>query len=163
MERLTLESALDDPDGAARAIDRDLMFVAVAVGFHEFYRERASSAFGVVHRVGATFLLKIRPAPALKRDGYPMDYLRVRVGPGDLYSIDPIRFSASKSFKHRNPNGTLCLEMPDDPPERRWSRDDGLQSLVFSGARHMWFEEANRRTGKWPIEDAPHGYSSEVQ
>lgn len=53
--------------------------------------------------------------------------------------------------------GGLCLWYPDDPPVLKWSWVKGLGDFVRILQRHLWFEEFWRRTGVWPVEDAPHG------
>lgn len=51
----------------------------------------------------------------------------------------------------------LCLYFTGDPDERRWKPSDGLVRLFDLARRHLAAEHAWRLTGKWPIEQAPHG------
>ncbi|NIL41502.1 hypothetical protein HCB17_10180 [Salinispora arenicola] len=51
----------------------------------------------------------------------------------------------------------LCLQYDRDDPALRRLPSDGLEPLVTLVHRHLIFEEAWRRTGDWPCEDAPHG------
>lgn len=160
MATISLSAAIQDPTEAALALERELAYVVYARGLSELRQEAAGGSFGVIHRLGARLLIRVRPSPELARMGYPVEDLLIYLGPSDLYSIRPAWRSGdwSRGFEHRNGDGSLCLEMPEDPPDRQWSPANGLESLVYNGARHMWFEESYRRTGKWPIEDAPHGY-----
>ena len=63
---------------------------------------------------------------------------------------------------HRMPEGDrLCLWMPKDPPEQRWSPPDGLQGLLDPTVEHLLAEEHWRlnggddehdvEVGVWPI------------
>lgn len=160
MEILSLNEALRDPPRAAQTIERELLFVSSAWGFHDIRPRAEQTAFGRACVVRTALIVVVRPTARLERERYPSETIEIVVDPRGEYFIRPIRSSAEKPFKHRNGDGTLCLEMPKDPPERRWSWSAGLQSLVFNGARHMWFEEFHRRTGEWPVEDAPHGHPS---
>jgi hypothetical protein len=65
----------------------------------------------------------------------------------------------SRQWKHRNPTdiGDLCLWYPQDDPALVWQWGDGLLDLLTIAHRHLQYEEFWRRTGKWPVEDAPHG------
>lgn len=51
----------------------------------------------------------------------------------------------------------LCLWHPDDPPERRWSVDDGLLALFGLAAHHLFKEGWWCETDEWLGEQAPHG------
>lgn len=158
MGTVTLDLALDRPGEAARQL-LTAPLVIRARGWHSSMTVEEGAAFGHVRRTVAMVRVEVAPNPELRPYGYPDETLDIRVGPGDDYAVYPVD-SGSRKFEHRfpDPDGRLCLEMPDDPPERRWHRDSGLESLVVTGARHMWFEEYKRRTGEWPVEDAPHGY-----
>jgi hypothetical protein len=65
----------------------------------------------------------------------------------------------TRKWKHRNRGdmGDLCLWYPDDDPALVWRWEDGLESLITIAHRHLQYEEYWRRTGHWPVEDAPHG------
>jgi len=78
------------------------------------------------------------------------DYPTVRADPG------------AKS-KHRNPDGTLCLYYPGDPPERRWTCELGLLVLLNLVAEHLfaelhWWATRGSHGGEWILDEAPHGY-----
>lgn len=80
----------------------------------------------------------------------PQDYPRVFADPG---------FASP----HRMPDDSLCLFYPGDPPERRWTADDGLLALLNLAGDHLFFETYWRHTGghqggKWLAPEAPHGY-----
>lgn len=63
----------------------------------------------------------------------------------------------SRTWRHRNPDGDLCLWYPDDPPTIRWTVSEGLPALLLLIQRHLIAEEGCRRGLDWPVEDAPHG------
>lgn len=52
---------------------------------------------------------------------------------------------------------SLCLFYSGDPAELTWDWSRGLEDYVVMVRRHLALEEAWRRTGTWPGEDAPHG------
>ena len=54
--------------------------------------------------------------------------------------------------------GEFCLWYPDDPPTLKWSIDEPVEELLAIVSVHVQAEEYNRRAGRWPIPDAPHGY-----
>lgn len=152
-----MELALEDPPAAAHLLYRDA-YITRAIGTHESVEiPSGRDAFGHLRATRAVFRVTVRPPVKLARAGFPHEHLVIRVGPGQHRTILPAGPSRARSFKHLNGDGTLCLEMPDDPPSQLWKWEYGLRSFVYSGARHMWFEESNRRTGNWPVEDAPHG------
>lgn len=64
---------------------------------------------------------------------------------------------------HRMPDDSLCLFYPADPPDRRWTADDGLLQLLQLVGDHLYFETYWRHTGghlggTWLAPEAPHGY-----
>jgi hypothetical protein len=141
-----MSAVLTDPEAAAQHLLRhaDLFGVAQASG-------RASPS-------GAAVLeLTLLPLPALAAEGYPAEPVRlVIMPPGDRVHAYPR--SGDRSFKHRNwLPADLCLQYDRDGPALRWLPVDGLEPLVTLVHRHLMFEEAWRRTGRWPSEDAPHG------
>ena len=100
----------------------------------------------------------MRPIPALERAGYPIERVRVVVLPDGTtyaYALD----GRDRLFKHRNPlpQRDLCLQYRRDDAALRWLQEDGFEALVTLVHRHLMFEEAWRRHGEWPCEDAPHG------
>lgn len=58
---------------------------------------------------------------------------------------------------HRMPDDSLCLYSPFDPPERRWTSDDGLLALLNLTRDHLFFEQHWRATDIWLGPEAPHG------
>lgn len=58
---------------------------------------------------------------------------------------------------HRNGDAILCLYYKDDPPERRWRVRDRLIRLFGLARQHLACEYIFRKTGNWPINEAPHG------
>lgn len=80
--------------------------------------------------------------------------------PPDAY--DPLVFCldgprGASASRHRNDEAWLCLFYKDDPPERRWTEDLGLLRLFDLARQHVTAEHLWRQTGKWPIDEAPHG------
>jgi hypothetical protein len=78
--------------------------------------------------------------------------------------MDPILIcidgpTGKEASEHRIGDLALCLYYPQDPPERRWKPSDGLLRLFDLGRRHLLGEDIYRKTGRWPIEEAPHGES----
>lgn len=107
---------------------------------------------------GAVLDLWLAPLPALARDGWPVEHARVFVLADDTaHAVD--MHPGPRRYLHRNPGplATLCLQYPRDDAALRWMPEDGLEPLVTSVHRHLMYEEAWRRTGRWPAEDAPHG------
>jgi hypothetical protein len=107
---------------------------------------------------GAVLDLWLAPLPALARDGWPIEHARVFVLADDTahaVDMDP----GPRRYLHRNPGplATLCLQYPRDDAALRWLPEDGLEPFVTAVHRHLMYEEAWRRTGRWPAEDAPHG------
>jgi hypothetical protein len=136
-----------DPQSAAD----HLMTTAEVFGVVTATGRRSSSG-------GAIFELTLRPLPALEAVGYPTERVRIALlpdGRAHVYVLD----GRDRPFKHRNPAPCrgLCLEYPRDDPALRWLPDDGFEALVSVVHRHLMFEEAWRRYGQWPCEDAPHG------
>jgi len=66
----------------------------------------------------------------------------------------PRGFDASE---HRNGNAQLCMYFPRDPPERRWTPEDGLGRLFDLARQHVLCEYLARMGQPWPIDEAPHG------
>ncbi|MBT2441055.1 hypothetical protein J7E93_13240 [Streptomyces sp. ISL-36] len=125
----------------------------------------ASTVYGVEQAIGRTgpggsalLELTLRPLPALERENYPVERVRVVIRPDHTVHAFPL-VSANRAFKHRNPPPLqdLCLQYPSDDAALRWIPEDGLEPLVTLVHRHLLYEEAWRRTGTWPAEDAPHG------
>ncbi|MER6368685.1 hypothetical protein ABT255_09920 [Streptomyces mirabilis] len=125
----------------------------------------ADTVFGVEEAegrtgyVGAAILeLTLRPLPALERENYPTERVRIVIRPDHTIHAFPLN-SADRAFKHRNPPPVqdLCLQYPGDDAALRWIPDDGLEPLITLVHRHLLYEEAWRRTRTWPTEDAPHG------
>jgi hypothetical protein len=125
----------------------------------------AGTVFGVEQAVGrrgvggaAVLDLTLKPLPAFEREGYPAERVRVVIHPDHEVHAFP-QGGRGRAFKHRNPGplGDLCLQYPGDDPALRWLPEDGLEPLITQVHRHLMAEEAWRRSGDWPFEDAPHG------
>lgn len=119
---------------------------------------RATGLRGRGGRAGAVLDLWLAPLPALTRAGWPVEHARVYVLADDTaHAVD--MHPGPRRHLHRNgfPLGTLCLQYPRDDAALRWVPGDGLEPFVTAVHRHLMYEEAWRRTGTWPTEDAPHG------
>lgn len=125
----------------------------------------SEGVFGVEQAVGrrglkgaAVLDLRLKPLPAFEREGYPVERVRIVIHADHQVHAYPQGHRA-RVFKHRNPRslGDLCLHYPGDDPALRWLPEDGLEPLVTQVHRHLMAEEAWRRSGQWPFEDAPHG------
>lgn len=143
----SLTRVLEDPAAAAR------------------YLLHGEAVFGVEQATGRTGLhgaalleLALRPLPALDREGYPTEHIRLVIRANQTVHVFP-RGDKTRRYKHRNPQPLrdLCLQYTADAPALRWIPEDGLEPLVTLVHRHLMYEEAWRRTGTWPAEDAPHG------
>jgi hypothetical protein len=144
---LSLTEVLADP--AATATD---LCTSGAV----FGVEAATGRRGVA---GAVILeLDLASLPALAAEGFPREAVRLVIRADRVPHAFP-RGDPHRRFLHRNPlpMRDLCLQYERDDPALRWMPDDGLEPLVTLVHRHLIFEEAWRRDGSWPIEDAPHG------
>lgn len=111
-----------------------------------------------------TFQITLVPCdPVLIAEGYPVEKVNLLLyRNGDIHAIP--KSGKGRRWKHRYHNfgaaTGLCLWYPNDPPELRWTWDDGLEEYVRIVSRHLIYEEYWRRTGEWPVEDAPHDESS---
>lgn len=111
-----------------------------------------------------------------RRDRVPVTIEFHRFPPYHCYGLPPEEYprvlaAVGARSPHRMPeDDRLCLWMPHDPPEQRWTPDDGLQRLLDITAEHLFAEEHWRRTGgvdehdvevgEWPIAQAAHGMSA---
>ena len=85
-----------------------------------------------------------RTAFILFPKGYTPESVQVRVdGPDD----SPHRYPGSN---------TLCIWYPQDPPDRRWVKRDGLVALLDLISLHLFKEAWWRATDEWLGEEAPH-------
>lgn len=147
------------PLSALRARPQDTAASLMADG--DVYGLRCARAKPLPTRKGGpgTVLdLWLAPLPALARDGWPIEHARVFVLADDTaHAVD--MHPGPRLYLHRNPGplATLCLQYPRDDAALRWLPEDGLEPLITAVHRHLMYEEAWRRTGRWPAEDAPHG------
>jgi hypothetical protein len=145
MTPLTVKSLIGNPAEAALHLKETiygLMMVRVAITTPRF----------------AVLRLMLRPWQAAALEGYPMEYVRIGAwSSGTVLAVpEP---TDTRPWLHRFPDllRQLCLWDPWDPPSLRWHPDDGVAAFVRIVHRHLHAEEHWRRTGRWPVEDAPHG------
>lgn len=101
-------------------------------------------------------LLPYDPTGVFVADGYPIESVNVVIrSNGKVHAIP--KSGKGRRWKHRYGRTDLCLWYPGDPAELRWTWDDGLEEYIRIVSRHLIYEEYWRRTGEWPVEDAPHG------
>jgi hypothetical protein len=124
------------------AIERNRDLRAFSAGYEVepcdllVYVAHAEGGFGR-YRLAAVFL-------------FPPD-----IGSPNVLCLDGPR--GSKASEHRMGEAELCLYFKNDPPERRWTHQDGLRRLFDLARRHVTGEYIARTEGSWPIEEAPHG------
>lgn len=70
---------------------------------------------------------------------------------------EPRVFVDGPASPHRYGDGALCMWYPGDPPDRRWTFDDGLVALIGHIAVHLFREWWWREYGEWLGNEAPHG------
>jgi hypothetical protein len=116
------------------------------------YRHAGLEVRGRVERIPVRVVFHERPPYPCY--GLPWhDYPRVFADPRQL-------------SKHRMPDDSLCLYYPWDPPERRWTADNGLVQLFEIVANHLFYEQWWRHTGghnggEWLGDEAEHGFPNE--
>lgn len=153
---LDLTAVLDDPQRTIAVLQAELFGLTVDV-------YRPGSLGGVV------LDLTLHPLPEFAAAGYRRERARISVRrDGKLFAFP---LGLSRRWKHRelSPLGgdfgwlgaELCLWYPADPRPLRWDWPDGFEQYVTRVHRHLFFEEYWRRTGHWPVEDAPHGDSAD--
>ena len=102
-------------------------------------------------------LLPYDEAGVFISQNYPVEKVNIVIrSNGLIYAVS--KSGKGRTWKHKYNYRHLCLWYPNDPDELRWSWADGLEEYVRIVARHLIYEEYCRRTGEWPIEDAPHGH-----
>jgi hypothetical protein len=69
-------------------------------------------------------------------------------------SASPHRYAPHPKDAQRR--SSLCVWYPDDPPERRWTANDGLLSLIETTRVHLFKEAYWRETGEWLGEEVAH-------
>lgn len=57
--------------------------------------------------------------------------------------------------RHRYADHSLCMWFEHDPPDRKWTADDGLDQLAVHVARHLFQEAVCRAGDPWPGEESP--------
>ena len=147
MAKLQLKDVRADPTEVARTLeDLDCIESASVLRLSEGH---------------ITFQITVLPCePVFISEGYPIEKVNILLYRNeDIHAIP--KSGKGRRWKHRHRkfgvNTGLCLWYPHDPPELRWTWNDGLEEYVRIVARHLIYEEYWRRTGQWPVEDAPHG------
>src|SRR3954451_5842713 len=145
---LALTEVLSDPAGVAAFL---------VSGARLFGVEQCTGRTGAGR--SSVFELTLRPLPALVHAGFPVEHARITVlADGGVWAFP--RHSSHRQFFHRDLTHPtkLCLEYDRDDPALRWRWEDGFEEYVTRVHRHLMWEEQWRRTGKWPVEDAPHDW-----
>ncbi len=88
--------------------------------------------------------------------GFGLRRLRIVFDRGHV-QIPRIFADGPTESKHRFQDGSLCMWYPNDPPDRRWVREDGLLELIGHAIQHLFREDWWRETGHWLGPEAPHG------
>jgi hypothetical protein len=150
---ITLTQLLDDLQGICASLEQQLFGVQVD--------RTLQQPLGSV-AIDFTFA----PLPEFAAHDFGAERGRISVRPHGQLLAFPLG-SGERRWKHRNPSplgpdfdqlaGDLCLWYRQDPRGLRWEWDDGFEQYVTRVHRHLFFEEYWRRTGEWPVEDAPHG------
>ena len=146
---IPLSAVLEDPHRAARILEDEV----------------PGSRVVRIVRADQGVILDVEFDALPELPDYPLERARVRIlATGE---VEAIPLGAKRAWKHRNASplgpgfgttaGTLCLFYPNDPDPLTWTWTDGLADYLVRLRRHLIYEEAWRRTGAWPIEDAPHG------
>jgi len=113
--------------------------------------EVEQSHFVVLH-------LTLHPWQGPAAEGYPIERIRLAAWSHGLIAAIP-EPRDTRLWLHRFPDllRQLCLWDPWDPPGLRWNELDGIETYVHIVHRHLQAEENWRRSGRWPVEDSPHG------
>ena len=82
--------------------------------------------------------------------------------PYETFGLDPQDYprvfaDPKARSKHRMADDALCLYAPFDPPDQRWTNDDGLLLLLNLVVDHLASELVWRNTDIWPRPESPHG------
>lgn len=144
-EPLTMCALVGDPSGTAARLVADSARTGVlrAVGWRA--TERTA-------RLSAT----LAPFPEAVGEGYPKERVDIVAGPDQFWRVIPTG-GTDRSWLHRDANGSLCLQHPNDDRGVLWLWEDGLEALITKTRFHLAREESMRRTGRWPGPDLPHG------
>lgn len=70
----------------------------------------------------------------------------------ELDERHPVRVTAEGwqgPMRHTFGANTLCMWFPKDPPDRQWSRADGLLKLADTAVAHLFKELYFLETGEW--------------
>lgn len=136
---------------------------AVLVDPHAVADEITRTQFGVdlsvvdANEDRVIFVGSFDPPNAFAAKGYPREQARILVTAEGQALAFPVTDVGSRTWRHRNGRGDLCLWYAEDPRALRWEWDDGFDSFVAMVHRHLVYEEYFRRHGHWPVEEAPHG------
>jgi hypothetical protein len=142
-----MDSLLDQPAAVAAALLRDAPIFGV---------NRAAVCLN--GKDGVVIELELTPWMPCADEGFPPERVRILATVAKSAYVVP-QEAEGRSWKHRMPGdlGELCLWFPQDSRALTWEWSDGLLDLITIAHRHLQYEEYWRRTGTWPVEDAPHG------
>lgn len=127
-------------------------------------------------RLGCRLLVEVRPGlllygvHGLRHEGDPRAHtvtVRFEATPKlRAFGLHPSCFprvyaDRGAESPHRHEDDALCLWMPYDPIECRWTPDKGLHDLLGLAVRHLfaehWWREHDH---EWLLDEAPHGVQS---
>lgn len=77
--------------------------------------------------------------------------------PRDGFEPEVLSLDGPTASPHRYDEHRLCLYYPKDPPNARWTVENGLHGLFDMARRHVYAEALWRETKRWLIPEAPHG------
>jgi hypothetical protein len=108
------------------------------------------------------FDVVMKPLKATAAEGYPVETVTLYISHIHGFACPPV--DDKRAWEHTlgplTPGSKivpLCLWYPDDPFELRWMPHQPIEHLLGIVHRHLQAEEYFRRTGRWPVAEAPHG------
>jgi hypothetical protein len=138
---ITAEDCLGRPDWVLERLQRDCSYVGSAT---------ATDADD-----GVVFVVELLPLRDLEPHGFEPETVRVLVRDDEqVFALVP---TDGRKWKHTYDGFYFCLWFPDDPPQLKWDWSKGFATYLWILDRHVLYEEQWRRSGEWPVEDAPHG------
>lgn len=101
--------------------------------------------------------LHITLAPLPQARGHRPERVVLHARQPSLWAVHPVG-KGPRTWRHRFPDGPLCLQHPADDDRLLWLWQDGLDALLLKVRVHLASEEEFRRTRRWPGPELPHGH-----